>query len=208
LEDWAELGEFYQEIKDCRKCPLWKTRTNLVFGSGSQRARVMFIGEAPGYHEDKQGKPFVGAAGQLLDSLLSSIGLKREEVFIGNVLKCRPPENRDPLLQEIETCKGYLYRQIEIINPPVICTLGRFSTNLILGREVSISKVRGKIFKVNGRTLIPIFHPAAALYTRANLPLLEADFQAIKQVLEYAQEEAVEELPEGGDEVAEQLGFW
>jgi DNA polymerase len=208
LEDWAELIEFYQEIKDCRKCPLWKTRTNMVFGYGSQRARVMFIGEAPGYHEDQQGKPFVGAAGQLLDSLLSSIGLKREEVFIGNVLKCRPPENRDPLAQEIETCKGYLYRQIEIINPPVICTLGRFSTNLILGREVSISKVRGKTFKVDGRTIIPIFHPAVALYTRANLPLLEADFETIRQVLEHPQKETTEELLEGEGEVAEQLGFW
>lgn len=207
MEDWAELREFYQEIKDCRKCPLWKTRTNLVFGSGSQRARVMFIGEAPGYHEDKQGKPFVGAAGQLLDSLLSSIRLKREEVFIANVLKCRPPENRDPLPQEIETCKGHLYRQIEIINPPVICTLGRFSTNLVLGQEVSISKVRGKIFKVNGRTLIPIFHPAAALYTRANLPLLETDFETIRQVLEHPQEETTEELQEREGE-AEQLGFW
>ncbi len=207
MEDWTELREFYQEIRDCQRCPLWKTRTNLVFGSGSQRARVMFIGEAPGYNEDQQGKPFVGAAGQLLDSLLSSIGLKRGEVFIGNVLKCRPPENRDPLPQEIETCKGYLYRQIEIINPPVICTLGRFSTNLILGREVSISKVRGKIFKVNGRTLIPIFHPAAALYTGANLPLLEADFQTIKEVLEHPQEETTEELQEREGE-AEQLGFW
>jgi DNA polymerase len=157
---------------------------------------LIFIGEAPGYNEDIQGKPFVGAAGKLLDSLLNEIGMSRNEVFIANVLKCRPPDNRDPRKEEIDLCKDYLFKQIEIINPRLICALGRHSTSVLLRTEQPISKLRGNKFIVNGRMVLPIFHPAAALYTASNLQVIKSDFQRIKRILSGEEKEDVSSIPE------------
>jgi DNA polymerase len=142
------------------------------------------VGEAPGFYEDREGKPFVGAAGQLLERLLGSIGLTRADVYIANVLKCRPPQNRDPLPEEIEACKPFLFKQIEIIKPKVICTLGNFATRLILEKNVSISQVRGKKIVQGNHIVFPLFHPAAALHASTNLSSLEEDFHKLKGVLE------------------------
>ncbi|MDI6800227.1 MAG: uracil-DNA glycosylase [Actinomycetota bacterium] len=177
------LSELYEEIKDCMECPLGKTRTNLVFGYGSEKADLVFVGEAPGRNEDIQGRPFVGAAGKLLDKLLNTIGLRREDVYIANVLKCRPPDNRDPLPKEIERCKKYLFEQIRIISPKVICALGRFSAELLLEEPVSISKMHGRIFTKDGQKIFPIYHPAAALYQPNNLSALQADFFTLKSII-------------------------
>lgn len=182
------LEEYYKEIKDCQKCPLAHYRTNLVFGVGSSQADLLFIGEAPGYHEDVQGEPFVGQAGKLLDQLLADIGLKRQDVYIANVLKCRPPENRDPMLDEIELCKPYLMKQIEIINPKLVVTLGNFSTKLILGKNIGITKVHGKKFPGDGYYILPTYHPAAALYNPGTLNSLKKDFLIIGETLNSALE--------------------
>jgi len=195
------LAEFYEELKDCQRCSLGKTRTNIVFGAGSENADLVFVGEAPGRNEDMQGKPFVGAAGQLLDKLLNSIGLERSQVYIANVLKCRPPQNRDPLPDEIEICKPFLLKQIKIIGPKVVCTLGRFATQVILDKNASISKVRGKRFDGNGYYIFPIYHPAAALYQRTNIVNLKADFLKLKEILS---EKTIEE-PSHQEEEPEQL---
>src|SRR6266480_6014839 len=133
-----ELVELYREVKECRRCPLYATRTQVVFGSGNADADLMFVGEAPGFHEDKQGVPFVGAAGKLLEQLLGGIGLARDDVYIANVLKCRPPGNRDPMTEEIEACEAHLWRQIELIQPRVVATLGNFATKLLSGRPSGI----------------------------------------------------------------------
>jgi uracil-DNA glycosylase len=178
------LKEFFLEIKDCTKCDLYRTRTRFVFGSGSADARVMLVGEAPGKNEDLQGLPFVGRAGNILDLLLESIGMTRKDVFIGNVLKCRPPENRDPRIEEIDTCKGYLFRQIEIIDPGIICTMGKFSTQLILNTTHGITGLRGKIFQRDGRIILPINHPAAVLYTPSKIGMLREDFARIKNIMD------------------------
>lgn len=184
-EDKREkLKEFYFQIKDCMDCDLGTTRTNFVFGSGNSGAEILFIGEAPGRNEDLQGKPFVGQAGKILDELLSSIGFNRSDVFIANVLKCRPPENRDPKLEEINMCKKYLFKQIEIIDPKIICTMGKYSTHLILNTDTGITKLRGKVFRVKNRMVLPINHPAAALYTPSRLGILKEDFRRIKMILE------------------------
>ncbi|MET1124711.1 MAG: type-4 uracil-DNA glycosylase [Archaeoglobaceae archaeon] len=167
-----ELEEIEREIRQCKKCELHKTKKNYVPGSGNPNARIVFVGEAPGREEDLQGEPFVGAAGKLLNEMLSRIGLKRNDVFICNVLKCRPPNNRDPKPEEIEACGPYLLRQLEAIKPDVIVCLGRFSTDYIFrnfGIEFSsMSKVRGKVFEVErwGKKVkvYPIYHPAAILY--------------------------------------------
>jgi DNA polymerase len=179
-----KLKEFYLQIRECRECDLSKSRTNFVFGSGNANAAIVFIGEAPGKNEDLQGKPFVGQAGKLLDELLNSIGFSRNEVFIANVLKCRPPENRDPNMIEINTCKNYLLRQIEIIDPKIICTMGKYSTQLVLNTQAGITSLRGKIFKIQNRTVIPINHPAAALYTPSRFGILKEDFQRIKMIFD------------------------
>ncbi len=183
-EKYEKLKEFYNRIKSCTGCELCNTRINFVFGSGSANASIVFVGEAPGRNEDLQGKPFVGQAGKLLDGLLAGIGLTRSEVFIANVLKCRPPANRDPDLTEINTCKQYLFEQIEIIDPAIICTLGKYSTQLILDTTEGIAKLRGNIFKINGRLILPINHPAAALYAPSRLQILKEDFNRIKSVLD------------------------
>jgi uracil-DNA glycosylase family 4 len=181
------LVELYRELSDCRKCPLAEGRTNVVFGTGNSDADLMFVGEAPGFHEDQQAKPFVGRAGQLLDQLLGEIGLTRRECFIANVLKCRPPDNRDPLPAEIDACKGHLWRQIELIEPRVVCTLGNFATKLLSGSPAGITRVRGvpQAKELGGRSvfLYPIFHPAAALRTPSMLDQLRADFEAIPRLL-------------------------
>jgi DNA polymerase len=157
------LEELAQIASTCTKCRLSAGRTQVVFADGSPDADLMFIGEGPGYHEDIQGLPFVGAAGQLLNRLLGEIGLRREDVRITNVVLCRPPGNRDPLPDEIESCKPYLMQQIELVDPRVICTLGNFATRVILDRPVAISRVRGQLHPWNGRVVIPTYHPAAVL---------------------------------------------
>jgi uracil-DNA glycosylase len=182
------LDELEAEASVCTRCRLAKGRTQVVFGVGDPRAGLMFIGEGPGYHEDKQGEPFVGAAGQLLTRLLSEIGLRREDVYICNVVKCRPPGNRDPLPDEIEACRPYLVGQLENIRPRVIVTLGNFATRVILDRQVSISRVRGQRFTIDGRTVIPTFHPAAVLHgggeAGSQMQALRQDFRSIREVLD------------------------
>jgi DNA polymerase len=168
-------------------CALAQGRTQVVFGSGSPTADLMFVGEAPGFHEDKNGVPFVGAAGQLLSKLLDGIGLTRDEVYIANVLKCRPPGNRDPQPEEIEACEPHLWRQIELIRPKLICTLGNFATKLLSGKPTGITRVHGQpqdvVLGGSPVTLFPIFHPAAALYTPRMLQVLQDDFASIPQLL-------------------------
>jgi DNA polymerase len=174
-------------VAGCTKCALAQSRTQVVFGVGSPSAELMFVGEAPGFHEDKQGVPFVGAAGQLLTKLLAGIGIAREDVYIANVLKCRPPGNRDPLPEEISACEGHLWRQIELIQPALVCTLGNFATKLLSGKPNGITQVHGRPQEVvlggNAVTLYPIFHPAAALYTPRMLAVLEEDFARIPDLL-------------------------
>ena len=175
-----------------------------MYGSGNANADLMFIGEAPGFHEDRQGLPFVGAAGGLLTGLLEGIGLTRDQVYIANVLKCRPPGNRDPQPDEIEACEPWLWEQIDLINPKVICSLGNFSTRLLLGKPAGISRVRGQRFKFRGRCLIPTFHPAAILHggrASAAMGQMEDDFRLIAKTLE---ELAMSEP----DPDAEQLGLF
>jgi uracil-DNA glycosylase family 4 len=174
-------------VAGCTKCALAAGRTQVVFGSGSPSAELMFVGEAPGFHEDKQGVPFVGAAGKLLSKLLAGIGIEREEVYIANVIKCRPPGNRNPLPEEIEACEGHLFRQIELIQPKLVATLGNFATKLLSGKPAGITQVHGREQHVTlgGQdvTLYPIFHPAAALYTPRMLEVLETDFRRIPELL-------------------------
>jgi DNA polymerase len=181
------LLSFADAVAGCTRCALAKTRTQVVFGSGSPAADLMFVGEAPGFHEDKQGVPFVGAAGQLLGKLLGGIGLTREDVFVANVLKCRPPGNRDPLPEEIEACEGHLFRQIELIRPKVVATLGNFATKLLSGKPLGITRVHGQPQEVvlggSRVVLYPLFHPAAALYTPRMLEVLEADFGRLPELL-------------------------
>ena len=183
----AELLAFRDEVSACTRCRLAQGRTQVVFGSGNPAADLMFVGEAPGFHEDKQGVPFVGQAGKLLEKLLAGIGLERGDVYIANVLKCRPPGNRDPMPDEIEACEGHLWRQIELIRPKVVATLGNFATKLLSGRPIGITRVHGQEQEVelggNRVLLYPIYHPAAALYTPRMLEVLESDFRRIPELL-------------------------
>lgn len=182
----VDLTSLRTHIGDCHRCPLGDTRTTLVFGVGDPHARILFIGEAPGRNEDLNGEPFVGAAGRLLDELLSSIGLDRSEVFIANVLKCRPPGNRNPQPAEIETCTPFLAEQVRLIDPVVVATLGNFSTKYILGTETGITQLRGKLYHVDGRQVVPIYHPAAALYSPDKKQYLFEDFARLRTVLDRA----------------------
>jgi uracil-DNA glycosylase family 4 len=181
------LDELDKEASGCTRCRLASGRTQVVFGVGNPDADVMFIGEGPGYHEDKQGEPFVGAAGQLLTRLLGEIGLRREDVYIANTVKCRPPGNRDPLPDELEACRPYLEGQIANIRPRVIVTLGNFATRVVLDKPISISRVRGQRFTFGGRTVIPTFHPAAVLHgggeAGSQMAALRSDFQTIRQIV-------------------------
>jgi DNA polymerase len=174
-------------VAGCTKCALAEGRTQVVFGSGSPTADLMFVGEAPGFHEDQQGVPFVGAAGKLLSKLLDGIGLQRDDVYVANVLKCRPPGNRDPLPEEIAACEPHLWRQIELIRPKLICTLGNFATKLLSGKPAGITQVHGRpqdvVLGGSPVTLYPIFHPAAALYTPRMLQVLQDDFARIPELL-------------------------
>ena len=182
------LVEVYREASVCTKCPLAETRTNVVFGSGDANANLMFVGEAPGAEEDRQGLPFVGRAGALLTELLGGIGLTRDQVWITNVLRCRPPGNRDPQPIEIESCQPYTYGQVELIQPRVVATLGNFATKLLTGSRAGITRVRGtpQVHAIGGRTvfLMPLFHPAAALRTPALVDTLREDFAKLPGLLE------------------------
>ena len=184
------LVELYREIENCRECELAKCRNRVVPGEGAENAELFFIGEAPGWHEDQQGRPFVGPAGQFLEQLLASIGLKREQVYIANVIKCRPPQNRDPLLPEVETCRKWLDRQIELIHPKMIITLGRYSLSRYFPND-SIGKVHGKARKIDNIILYPMYHPAAALHQGSLRRTIEADMLRIPELL--AQSEKIVE---------------
>jgi DNA polymerase len=197
------LKAVYEEAKGCVRCPLHQTRTTVVFGSGNADAELMFIGEAPGANEDRMGLPFVGQAGKLLDKLLGEIGLERRDVWICNVLKCRPPGNRDPDPREIESCQDYLHRQIELIEPTVICSLGNFSTKLLRADTTGISRLHGReeVRPIGARAvrLYPLYHPAAALYTPSMLETLRADFHRLPDLLALGPPEqpaALEAIPE------------
>jgi len=178
----SELTELYEQIRNCTKCPLHQSRTNAVPGEGPEDAEIMFIGEAPGFHEDRQGRPFVGAAGHFLDELLEMIGLTREDVYICNVLKCRPPRNRDPLMSEIEACKPYLDRQLEIIQPKIVVTLGRFSMARWFP-NARISRIHGQPRKIGGRLYYPMYHPAAALHQPSLRRAVEEDMRRIPELI-------------------------
>ncbi len=196
MADMNSLEEVAQQVRTCTDCPLSNTRTNAVPGDGPSDAQLIFIGEGPGYHEDQQGKPFVGPAGMFLEQLLASIGLQREQVFIANMVKCRPKDNRDPLPAEIAACSKYLDRQIELLDPKLVVTLGRFSMSKFFPGE-TISKVRGKLRRVQGRNIYPIMHPAAALHRQELKKVIEEDFKAIPGLLQedIAPQEESQETP-------------
>jgi len=177
----VSLAEVRRRLGDCTRCPLSESRTNLVFGSGSGTADVVLVGEAPGAREDARGEPFVGASGRLLDSMLARIGLERADIYIANVLKCRPPANRDPRPPEIETCVPFLFEQLAAIRPRVVGTLGNFATRVLLGRREGITLLRGQVFDVRGWTVVPMYHPAAALHNGALRTEIEADFDRLRQ---------------------------
>ena len=183
----SALRDYGDETSGCTRCALAAGRTQVVFGAGHPDADLMFVGEAPGFHEDKHGVPFVGQAWKLLDKLLAGVGLERSDVYIANVLKCRPPGNRDPQPDEIEACESHLFRQIALIQPRVVATLGNFATKLLSGRPLGITRVHGQPQDVNlggsGVTLFPLYHPAAALYTPSMLKVLEEDFARLPALL-------------------------
>jgi uracil-DNA glycosylase family 4 len=188
-------------LRDCRACALCEGRTQVVFGVGDPVADLMFIGEGPGFNEDRQGEPFVGQAGKLLTELLGSIGLRREDVYIANVVKCRPPDNRDPLPDEIAACSPQLMAQVQAIRPRVVCTLGRFATRLIAQTEAGMATVRGRVkaTEVAGVPVLvfPVFHPAAALYTPANRDTLQEDFRKLRRLLDRGADALVSGEPAG-----------
>jgi DNA polymerase len=219
LTEHPELAALAAEASVCTRCRLAQGRTQVVFGVGSPHADLMFVGEAPGFHEDQQGFPFVGQAGKLLDRLLEGIGLSRGDVYIANVLKCRPPGNRDPMPDEIESCESYLFQQIGLIRPQVVATLGNFATKLLSGKQHGITRVHGQPqqARVGGLAVVlyPLYHPAAALYTPAMLRTLEEDFERIPALL--GQQPPVEEAaviafpaapPSVQEPAAEQLGLF
>jgi uracil-DNA glycosylase family 4 len=179
------LPELNQSLHNCQRCKLSKLgRSQVVFGVGNPRASIMFVGEAPGFYEDRQGEPFVGAAGKLLNELLLSAGLSRTEIYIANVIKCRPPNNRDPEPDEVETCKPFLLQQIELIRPKVVCTLGNWATKTLLGKNVGITKVRGQAIRRDNYVIFPLLHPAAALHQGNLREPLEEDFRKLKRYLD------------------------
>jgi len=186
-----DLEDIRKEVLNCRKCGLYSTRTNPVVGEGNPKAKIMFVGEAPGFNEDRMGRPFCGAAGRVLDELLESIGIKREDVYISNLLKCRPPGNRDPQKEEISACSPYLERQIEIIKPKIICPLGRYSMRFLMEkyglreRIEPISRIHGKVFEINNLfqkiKIIPLYHPAVATYNINMKEVLKRDFRVLER---------------------------
>jgi DNA polymerase len=205
------LAEAAADAATCRRCRLAETRTQVVFGVGDPDAELMFIGEAPGFYEDKQGEPFVGAAGQLLTRMLGEIGLRREDVYIANVLKSRPPANRDPLPDEIEACTPWLVEQMSIIQPMLVTTLGNFATKFVLNTAQGITRLRGQTFPWHGRTVIPTFHPAAILRSGGDgskqFDLFREDFRLIGRTLQELREPPPAAAPAdaaGGETAARQ----
>lgn len=192
----SELLEVFNEARSCVKCPLSESRTQVVFGAGNADADLMFVGEAPGAEEDRQGLPFVGRSGALLTSMLENAGISRDDIFITNTLKCRPPENRNPTAMEIETCQPWLFEQIRLIEPRVVATLGNFATKLLTGDPTGITRVHGKpqVTQLGARTVfvLPLFHPAAALRGRGTSELLAADINSLPDLLK-------RDLPQSGD---------
>ncbi len=192
MDKKTELEKITGEAKQCKKCSLWNSRKNVVFGSGGLSSGILFVGEAPGYNEDVRGVPFCGKAGEVLDILLSSISLKREDVYITNIIKCRPPNNRDPENDEVLSCRDYLEKQIEIISPSVICCLGRHALRYILERfsleqQGTISSLHGKVLEhsqdmFNRTSIVALYHPAVAVYDPGKLGLLKKDFQVLKEL--------------------------
>ncbi len=177
------LDELREELGECTRCSLCQGRNNIVFGDGNPDARLMFVGEAPGRAEDAQGLPFVGPAGRLLERLLEDIGLKRGDVYIANVIKCRPPGNRDPVPEETEACSPFLQEQIEIIRPRILCALGRVAAGLMMGKSVQITRIHGQRFEGAGYFLVPVLHPAAALRASSNMDLIRQDFKSLEAYL-------------------------
>lgn len=181
------LQELRDSLHDCQRCKLAKLgRTQVVFGIGNPHATIMFVGEGPGFYEDRQGEPFVGAAGKLLTELVNSVGLSRADVYIANVIKCRPPNNRDPEPDEVETCKPFLLQQIQVIKPKLVCTLGNWATQTLLEKKVGITKVRGQAIPLKDFVVFPMLHPAAALHQGGLQTPLREDFQKLKQYLDQA----------------------
>ena len=207
MSDFNSLEEIAQKVSACTDCALSSGRTNAVPGEGSGDAQIMFIGEGPGYHEDRLGRPFVGPAGSFLDDLLSSIGLSRDQVFIANMVKCRPPNNRDPLPGEIAACSKYLDRQLELIDPSLVVTLGRFSLGKFFPRE-TISKVHGKVRKVAGRNIYPVMHPAAALHRQEFRKVIEQDFNAIPAILKESSQQKGQDAIDTPSQNPEQLSMF
>src|SRR5450759_2314597 len=190
------LEELREILGDCTRCPLHESRNKLVYGAGNPDAQLMFVGEGPGRAEDAQGLPFVGPAGKLLDEMLTSIGLARADVYIANVVKCRPPGNRDPLPLEVETCIPFLQGQIKLIKPKVICALGRIAAGVMMERQIQITRIHGQKFLGPGYFNVPVFHPAAALRAPATMQLLREDFQNPKSYLEEQEPPPPEPEPE------------
>jgi DNA polymerase len=216
VERAAALRAHAEETASCTRCALAEGRTQVVYGSGNPNADLVFVGEAPGFHEDQQGIPFVGQAGKLLDKLLAGIELTRADVMVVNVLKCRPPGNRDPLPEEIAACEPHLFRQIELIEPKLVATLGNFATKLLSGKPAGITKVHGYEQEVTlgSQTVLlyPLYHPAAALYTPSMLKVLEEDFARIPGLIDEVRDEpaaveAVVATPEA-DPASVQLGLF
>ncbi len=203
----SELTHLYDQIRVCQKCELAKGRTNAVPGEGPEHAEIMMIGEAPGFHEDRQGRPFVGAAGNLLDELLAAINLKREQIYICNVLKCRPPQNRDPLPEEIEACKPYLDQQIALIQPKIIITISRFAMARWFA-DKKISDIHGKPKKFGNLVVLPMYHPAAALHQPSLRRVLEEDFKKIPGILKEIEHLVEEVVPEKKEKPPEQLSLF
>jgi uracil-DNA glycosylase len=179
-----DLGQLAREVERCTKCPLSKTRRSVVFGEGDAAAQLVFVGEAPGEEEDLRGRPFVGRAGKLLDQMIESIGLKRSDVYICNVLKCRPPQNRDPESAEVAACKAYLTAQIDVIKPYIICTLGKHAYNTLLGVNEAITRIRGRITSYNGIQLLPTFHPSYLLRNQDAIKIAHEDMAKLREILQ------------------------
>jgi uracil-DNA glycosylase family 4 len=204
----TELEAVAAEAAGCTRCRLYQSRTQVVFGQGDPHADLMFVGEAPGFHEDRQGIPFVGPSGQLLNRLLEGIGLRREDVYICNVVKSRPPQNRDPLPDEILACRPWLDAQIRLVDPRVVVTLGNFAAKTLLETTTGITRLRGRTYPFQGRVLLPTFHPAAALHAQGRrtagpspLEAMEGDFRVLAELLAAA-------APAGEDRPSEQLGLF
>jgi uracil-DNA glycosylase family 4 len=209
----VDIDSIRAEALACTKCPLSQGRTQVVWADGNLDADLLFIGEAPGFHEDKQGKPFVGAAGQLLDTLMGEIGLDRTSAAIVNVIKCRPPGNRDPLPDEIEACRPYLDAQIAHMRPTVICTLGNFATRFILEQPTGITRARGHLYRRRGAAVIPTFHPAAALRGGrfgglTTIDAMRQDFQQVRRLLDEARRPEPEPAASPDPEEIHQLGLF